>query len=63
MSNGSASTHPAQVSFDALNGAGLQAGLITDSWLDASTSGMIANTSGFSNISWPTTYGDACVVN
>lgn len=62
MSKGASGTHPPQISLDALMGAGLQAGSVNDSWLDGNAGGMVPNASGWSNISWPTTYGDACIV-
>ena len=62
MSKGSSGTHPALVSFDALSGTGMQAGSANDSWLEENPAGMVPTASGWSNISWPTTFGDACIV-
>ncbi|NRA95488.1 MAG: hypothetical protein HRU14_04695 [Planctomycetes bacterium] len=63
MSLGSGGTHPALVSFDGLNGLGLQANVSnTDSVIDASTFGMLANTSGWTSIGFPLFDGSAYIV-
>ncbi len=63
MSLGAGGTHPAQVSFDGLFGAGLQANVAgTDSVLDANPGGMLANATGWSNIVFPLLDGSAYLV-
>ena len=59
--NGNA-VHPPTVSFDALAGTGPQTHASTNaSWLQDNTAGLIP-TANWSTITWPTTYGDMCIV-
>ena len=63
ISNGSLGTNPALVSFDLLNGAGLQANpLASDSVIDENVGGMIINTTMWSSIQFPLFDGSAFLV-
>ena len=63
MTLGAGGTHPPLVSFDGLNGAGLQANVAgTDSVVDFNPGGMLPNASGWSNIVFPLLDGSAYFV-
>ncbi|NRA96478.1 MAG: hypothetical protein HRU14_09745 [Planctomycetes bacterium] len=63
ISLGAAGTHPALVSFDTLNGLGLQPNInVTDSVIDENLGGMLPNTSAWTSIQFPFGDGSAYIV-
>ncbi len=63
ISLGAAGTHPALVSFDTLNGLGLQPNInVTDSVIDENPGGMLPNTSAWTSIQFPFGDGSAYIV-
>ena len=64
ISLGASGTHPPLVSFDTLNGLGLQANPnATDSVIDENLTGMLANTTGWTSILFPLGDGSSYIVN
>ncbi len=63
ISLGSAGTHPALVSFDALFGTGLQVNAnATDSVIDENVAGMLLNANGWTSIQFPLYDGSSYIV-